>query len=291
MYGFTQKEDRCKHICPLITEDTWNQHKCAIISTIGLAILLVFGLGISVATIAGQSHATTSVDVACPTFPQNLTSYTLEKQIFKQWKWQYNFAEFTGHVNQWCPTVLGGDSEIYLGSDDSLVSHSNQEAVSLVGRTHVYDCHDNLLYQIQSHDPFDAIINGFKILVSYEIMTTDSLGNQKTIGYVKGSYILIDHIYIIDMFGVDVAKIDRDLLGLTCTFTVYNTSSVVTDPRILAKLAAYKSFSEDDSTDGCKSYFWGIVWFLLAVAIGLFLWICYVSWFKCGLHKLCCDAS
>ncbi|AYV78946.1 MAG: hypothetical protein Edafosvirus56_2 [Edafosvirus sp.] len=280
------EEDGCKHICgPVITEEDWRDHKIPIIVIICVLTAMIVGFGISDATIYGQSRDFTSTGDTCPSFPQNLTSYTLKKQLLKQWKWTYNFQEFSGYVNQRCPSVLH-DSDIYLG--DSLISRSDQKVTSLVGRTYIYDCHGTIIYQVQAHDLFDAIINGLKITVSFQIMSADG---SNTVGYVKGRYLIYDHIVIIDSYGNDIAHIDRDLLGLTWTFAVSNTSSPVSDPRVLTKLAAYKSFSEGDNTDGCNNYFWGIAWFFLAIGILLFLWLCRIVWYPCGLGKKCCPTN
>ena len=286
-FGSPAGEDKCKRVCSCIDEGTWNLYKFQIVFVIGVLVTVVVGLGISDAVIYGQSKKFTPDGDDCPMFPANLTSYTLDKQLLKQWKWQYNFPEFQGFAQKRCPTVTGGDVDVYLHGDEinNLVVRSNQEVSSLVGRTYVYDCHGNVLYQVQAHNVFDAIINGLKISVSYQIMSAD--GTQ-TLGYVSGDYILIDDINVIDTYGTVVANIQRDILGIKWSFSAYNTSSIVSDPRILTKLAMYKSFSEDDSTDGCNSYFWGIAWLFLALGIALICWITFVS-FKAMYPNKSCD--
>lgn len=36
----------------------------------------------------------------CQKFPENITKITLEKQLFKQWNWQYNTLELDGYIEQ-----------------------------------------------------------------------------------------------------------------------------------------------------------------------------------------------
>ncbi|AYV81838.1 MAG: hypothetical protein Harvfovirus67_8 [Harvfovirus sp.] len=280
-------EDACTGVCdPIIDEGCFRSDPYTISAVFAFLAAIIIGLSISEAVIYGNSRSFTSTSHTCPQFPQNLTSYQLNKELLDQWHWTYSFTPFSGDVKLRCPSARS-DSDIHLGSD--LAARTDQKILSLVTQTYIYDCHGTTLFQIQARDPFQTIINGLSIIVSYVIYNADA---SQIIGYTKGTYLLLDSITVIDQYGSNIAEIDRTITSSLLwqwRVTITNTTSPVSNPLILIPLASYRSWTDNsDSTDGCNSYFFGVGWTLFAITCLIFLWLCRIIWFKCSLKQKCC---
>ena len=124
-----------------------NKSDLIIYGIISFIILCIVGLGISVITIYQESQDLTDGSQVCQQFPANLTSYTLEKQIFSRWHWRYNILEFTGYAELKCPTTKF-DSVIYINGQ--FTGYIDGKILSVVSRSEIKDCHGNLLYVVET---------------------------------------------------------------------------------------------------------------------------------------------
>lgn len=244
-------------------------------------ILILFGLAISVITIYTDNNAVVDSSVACQLFP-NVTSFSLEKQLTKQWHWEYDFNEFNGYVRMKCPTTQY-DAALYL--NNQLVSFVDGKIVTVVSKAYINDCHGNTIYVTQSADLWQEYINGNKIWVSY--LLKDSSGTN-ILAYVDGNHFWGDSIDIkASSDGHIVANMYKKPLTFTWHFTIYDPFHYASDGRILSLIAIKKSFGVDDkSTDICNSYFSTVSIILIVIAslIGLcvllFIAFCFKETFK-----------
>ena len=198
----------------------------------------------------------------CGTFPQNMTSITATKNIWSQWKWKYDFDK--GKIEQACPT-LKHDLNIFY--DGKLVSRSKGEIFSTVSKTTIYDCDGKKIYQTRTGNLFDTIVNGNKIMVSYELRDR----NEKMLAYVEGKYLLTDEINVISTrTNKVVAKLSRNKWNLKWKWDIdiIDFEDEASNPICLLTIAGQRSFGENDKkTDGCNHYFYGVAYSFLVMAV------------------------
>lgn len=225
-----------------------------------LSVLCIFGLGISEIVI--YSDGTKYPGGECGMFPQNMTSITATKNIWSQWNWKYDFEK--GKIEQACPTIKHDVNVFY---DGKLVSRSRGEIFSTVSETTIYNCKGNKIYQTRTGDLFQTIINGNKIMVSYELRDRDN----KILAYVEGKYLLTDEISIISTrTNKVVAKLSRNKWSMKWKWDIeiIDVDDEASNPVCLLTIAGQRSFGENaKKTDGCNNYFYGIAYFFLVVAV------------------------
>jgi len=238
-------------------------HKIIISVIIVFVILLGFGISEVVIYTKGIKFGSSP----CSQFPSNLTYYTATKDILSQWHWRYEFDQFLGSIYQKCPT-LTHDARIEIGG--TLVAGSDGKVFTVVSQNYILDCTGNKIFQTRTGSAFNTIINQNQIVVSFEVMDM----SDNVIAYVGGTHFFTDIIVLNDIYGNVIAQLYRNTVSIKWVweFTIYNVSHPATDPRLLTLMAGKKSFSDDDDkTDICNSYFWGVVWFFVAVACVIFL--------------------
>ena len=248
------------------------------IGAIVLAVVALVGFGISEIAIHSKGTAYSSSD--CPSFPANLTSWTATKQYLSQWNWEYQFDQFDGYIYQKCPT-LTHDAKVKLGG--ALTAVSDGKVFSVLSENYIRDCKGNVLFLCRTGDVFETLINKNKIQVSFELR--DSAG-ATTLAYVAGTHFFSDTIELLDATdanpGTPVATLSRKILAIPWKweFTIHQPNHPASDPRLLSLMAGKKAFSDsDDSTDVCNQYFWGVAYLFLAIAIIIFLGLCFVVYY------------
>jgi len=252
---------------------------------VGIAIFLaMLSFGIAEIVIYKKSKETTSPSTSCPVFP-NVTTFSLEKQILSQWHWRYDFSDdLDVNIQQSCPTTTH-DSILYI--DGQVSAMTDGKFFSTVSKTYIKDCHGNVIYVVRTGDLFETIINSNQILVSYELRDN----NDNIIAYVAGNNFIDNNMDITDIYGNNVANLNRPLssLYLDWTINIYNTSSPGADPRVLTLLAGKKSFSDNSKkTDICNNFFWGVAWTFLAIGIIIFIGIAFICYLSFGEIVRCC---
>lgn len=229
------------------------------------------GLGISVAVIASNGYnVITSGSKSCPVFP-NITYFTADKQIFKQWHWTYEFNEFDGSIQQMCPTTQH-DSVIYLNGEP--VVRSDGKILTVVSKMNVMDCNKNIIFVVRTGNAFETLVNGNKIWVSFELRDQNK---GEILAYSETTSFFTDDIRIKDIYGSTVAKLYRNKLTLSkwqWEINIYNINHPAADKRLLSIIAGKQSFDEGKETDICNQYVLGVgivVIILVAVGIGLII--------------------
>ncbi len=261
--------------------------------TIGICIFVVlFGFAMSLVGIYDDSiNVYRSSSTTCPnymkmnltSFSMNLTNFaipsefTATKSLLSQWNWKYEVNDFDGQIKQRCPTTQH-DVDVYING--YFAGRSDGKILSTVSEIDINDCHNSRLYTARTGDFFQTVINGNKIWVSFELRDLD--GN--TIAYVDSKKFFTTNIDIKNTQGVVVANLYRGInFPWKWDFNLYDQTAHGANPIVLMILAGHSSFSDDDnSTDICNSYFWGVTWTLVAlgscivlgvvVIIGLFLY-------------------
>lgn len=148
---------------------------------IGFGVFLILLSGIFVAVQHAEGNRWTPQEQTCPQFPTNLTYFELRKQIWKQWKWEYDLAapKFVNdslHDNfsfgtkdeaeQKCPTATH-DVEIHLNG--KLAARTDGKILTTVSKNYIRDCHGSVMFQTKTASTFHTIINGNDIIVSFEL--------------------------------------------------------------------------------------------------------------------------
>jgi len=237
------------------------------------AIIVGFGISEIVILTNGKNYVGNSQD--CPIFP-NATSFVAEKKIFSQWHWKYGFVDFDGSIQQHCPTIEH-DVDVYINGH--LLGRSDGKIFTTVTLTYINDCHGKTLYAMRTGDAWEALINGIRIVVSFELMDPTQ---TDVYAYIEGKSFFDDSFDIKDTSGNIVSHMDRQYFEnpWTWRFTRYDTNHAGSDPLVMSIIAGHQSFTDDkDSTDACNSYFYDVGYILIAVLGLIFLVACVILYF------------
>lgn len=225
-----------------------------------LGVILI-GLGFSEYFIYSSGHGYPGG--TCGQFPKDLTSFTATKKIFSQWKWTYEFEEFDGKIEQVCPSSQR-DVNVIVG--DKLAVRSDGKILSTVSKTYINDCDGKRNMTMRTGGIFDTIINGNKIVVSFELRDN----SDKIVAYVDGRHFFNDNIDVKNVDGFVVANMRRNKFSTSWKwiFTISIPNHPGSDPRVLSMIAGRKSFGDDDEkTDICNQYFTQVAWTFLFCGI------------------------
>ncbi len=234
-------------------------------------ILSIIGLGISEAVIFSEGTNYPSGD--CGIFPTNITSFSPKKDLTSLWKWTYNFSinNKKGKIQRVCPSLKNEDTNIFY--DGHLVARSMGEILSTVSKTHIRDCHGNVIYVVRTGNLFDTIINGNKIYVSYELRDKSE---KNILGYVSGTNLINNDIKITSSkTGETVAKLYRNKFSLVWNWDIdiIDPDDEAANPIALSALAGQVSFGENNSgkkhsdNDTCNTYFYVVAYIFLGIGI------------------------
>jgi hypothetical protein len=255
----------------------------AIIMFLALVLLFIVVSGISDSVIYSNYKHITDGSNACPTFPHNITSFSLEKQIFNQQHWRYNIQEFNGYVQLMCP-VTQYDAAVYL--NDDFAGFIDGKMLSTVSKSYVKDCHGNVLFVTQTADLFHTLINGLDIIVSYLIYNSDE---SMLLAYVEG-----EHVFFTDSITFkaasdhhEIATLNRNTLSLSWIWNIniLDTTHPAASPLVLSTVAGKRSFSDSYSysngnsnqySDLCNSWFWASAWLDISILGIVFIVFCIV---------------
>lgn len=225
-----------------------------------LTLCCIIGLGISEIVI--YTEGTKYIEKECGTFPQNMTSITATKNIWSQWHWKYDFEN--GKIEQVCPTVKHSVNIFY---DGKLVSRSDGKIFSTVSETTINDCNGKKIYTTRTGGLFQTVVNGNKIMVSYELHDK----NGRTLAYVEGKYLLTDKIEITSTkTNKVVAKLSRNKWSMKWKWEIeiIDPQDEACNPISLLTIAGQRSFGENEKkTDGCNNYFFGVAYFFLVIGV------------------------
>lgn len=227
-----------------------------------IVISAIVGIGISITTIYANGTSYLSEDEFCGVFPANLTSFTVVKDIWAQWHWEYDFKEFEGSIQQQCPT---GKHSVNVFVSDSLSVRAERQIFSLYDEADIKDCHGNLLWVIRTGDVWDTIINGNKIKVSFELRNAAN----NLLAYSTGTNFLSNEIVINDLDGNQVAKMEKQFFEIPWHWdiTITDHTHPVADPRVVSAIAGLVSFS-GKQTDSCNNYIiYGIITLVVIACI------------------------
>jgi uncharacterized protein YxjI len=225
-----------------------------------LTLCCLIGLGISEIVI--YTEGTKYIEKECGSFPQNMTSITATKNIWSQWHWKYEFEN--GKIEQVCPTVKHSVNIFY---DGKLVSRSDGKIFSTVSETTINDCNGKKIYTTRTGGLFQTVVNGNKIMVSYELHDK----NGRTLAYVEGKYLLTDKIEITSTkTNKVVAKLSRNKWSMKWKWEIeiIDPQDEACNPISLLTIAGQRSFGENEKkTDGCNNYFFGVAYFFLVIGV------------------------
>eukprot|EP01012_Entosiphon_sulcatum_P019333 TRINITY_DN24180_c0_g1_i2.p1 TRINITY_DN24180_c0_g1~~TRINITY_DN24180_c0_g1_i2.p1 ORF type:complete len:280 (+),score=31.04 TRINITY_DN24180_c0_g1_i2:22-840(+) len=231
-----------------------------------VALLLLVGFAASVIHIARTGTATSSASGECMEMPK-LAAFHAQKQLWSRWHWTYQVGEYDATLRTRCPGFPMADV-FYRGQ---LVARERRHWTW----GYVQDCHGNELYAMRWNPKgWNFVWRNFRIYASYVLQEpNDGPVVAYSISTGKG---FTDTVSVTDyQTGTTVAVATRKVLSLSAwrwDFTVNNVSHPAGDPRVLLVLAGKVSFETGDSdkSDVCNSYFWGVVWILVALACALF---------------------
>ncbi len=247
--------------------------KDSIIIIISFIFVCLVLLGFGISEIILWKNRLPYVSGNCTTFP-DLDTFSATKSLSSQWKWKYKFDQFDGKIEHTCPSTQA-DVNVYVNG--KIVARSDGKIATTTSRTYINDCNGKSIYETQTASPWETIINQNKIIVSFLLK---DLSNN-VLAYVEGEHFFTDDIEIKDVNGNAVANMKRNKLTLSkwkWEFTRIKKGHPGSDPRVLTTIAGKKSFSEDDETDVCNKYFYGVAWAFLATAIAIFCGSCYLGY-------------
>jgi hypothetical protein len=239
--------------CSRVCGNKWAKIKsnwyCIIFTVV---VLGTIGIGSSVANIYKSGKAFTPNEELCPVIEAQ-TQTTITKEIFTQIHWTYSNPQY--RVIQVCPTY-NHDANLYVGGH--LASRSDKKTFSLTSLNHIYDCHGKTIYNVESANFGQTLINMNGILVSLLVKDPDN----NILGYVDSFKFYSESIHIID-YQTNVVAVDMQKnffkIPWNWVIKVLDPNSTVADYRLLMLLAGQLSFSpqpgHNDTTDLCNEYF------------------------------------
>lgn len=263
-----------------------------IVGIVSLVVIIV-GLGISVASINSKGTAYLSESETCSIFPSG-TSFKAEKQVLSQWHWTYKFTDIDAEISMSCPAA-NRDADIYVGN--KLVARSDIKTFSILSKNYIHDCHGNIIYVSRTADGLESLINLNGFDVSFELWDAEE---KNLLGYIDGKHFFDDDFDIKNSDGVTVAHMTRHVLTVPWywEFTIYDTTSPISDMRVLSMIAGNRAFAKvdkNDHGDGCNKYFWGVGITILVIVciIGLIVllivaYCCYLIYTE-GANKFFLD--
>ncbi len=164
-----------------------------------------------------------------------------------------------------CPNIYG-DSLVYY--DDIFVMYTHQ----LWSSTSFVNCNENVLTVVEIGNYFKVKIRENEMFVSY--LFKDE--NNNVIGYSDVRYVMLDVIKIKDVYGNQIATLEKSKLGIgwTWNITIDNQNHILSEPSILLALVG-KIECRNSSHDLCNFTYnfisiivfiiWFIIWVLLTM--------------------------
>jgi hypothetical protein len=211
---------------------------------------------------------------------------TITKEIWQQWHWTYSGSGYS--LVQVCPT-WNHDSKLY--AHGHLASRSDKKTFSTSSKTHINDCHGKRIYNTETSNFGQTLINLNGILVSLVVRDPD----DNILGYVASTNFYSQEIQLIDYkTGQVVVEMNKNFFDIPWNWVtkVYDLTNPLADPRLTSHLEGQLSFSpqpgDKDSTDMCNNFFkYGSLTVIILTAILGFIGLIWLIYFTRKIVGCC----
>ena len=205
----------------------------------------------------------TSSDTA-PTTPlqdwNNENEIELKKVITGQWNWRYenNGRRFVQICSRW-------NHDASFIADDQLVSTYDNKIVTGLETSYLRDYKGDKLYEVNTGDVWQALINNNRISVKYLVKKVE---NDEVVAYVSGTSFFEDNFVFKNPDGEEMVSISRDKISTQWVWKYKQDPTKNTLPlSLVVSISSRISFMGKD-TDLCNST-WQTLFIFLIIS-----WVC-----------------
>jgi len=238
------------------------------VSLIFIIVFIVSSISITVSYYTINKIPTSSDEG--PTTPlqnwNNENEIELKKVITGQWNWRYenNGRKFVQICNRW-------NHDASFIADDQLISTYDNKIVTGMETSYLRDYKGDKLYEVNTGDVWQALINNNRIKVKYLVKKTE---NNEIVAYVDGTSFFEDNFVFKNPDGEEMVSITRDKISTQWVWKYKQDPTKNTLPLSLVVLVSSRISFMGKDTDLCNStwqtlfIFMIISWVLLGIATG-----------------------
>jgi hypothetical protein len=239
--------------------------------------MLAFGISIGVLQNETEYSSVTNPILPCKS-PSSFTNMLLTKDTTSNVHNRYISTPFDGKINQYCPTsdVTAYYNNDYIGKTSGDISKTTVNTMKII------DCHGNTLYIVRTADSFRSVINNNIMQVSFEMR--DSTNNNVLV-YADEHNFFSPNITFKNTNGKLISNMYQDLDDAHIWNIYSNDTTVAGGDFLTLILIAGKQSVYSDGTDFCTSYYWGVIWFIVALScyvglVGILWLLCHMKCYK-----------
>ena len=229
---------------------------------------LLIGFGVALAAIALSTPGYTTARDVCPAFKRIPENYTIEVPIIQFWtekNYIKNISNASLEVSQVCPSY---NEDFALWVDGELAGKTETDFWSVSQRFEIKDCKGNLQFIGKTEDLLQTLSNSLKFQTSFQIHNP----KNELVAFVERDNFWNRQINLKDNENNMIDTMDSSVLCWSWYVRTFQVNHPLANPLTIAVIIQKRGYEREK--DSCNRFFWGALWFLVALALICLLTCC-----------------